>query len=87
MKTENFITMETIIESKRMYSVEESVNGVISNYRIKLMEIFDKESDSETIYSLQDRIDDIMDLKNKKSLFFQPNRDDSDSKGIITRIR
>jgi hypothetical protein len=79
--------METIIESKRTYSVEESVNGNISNYRIKLTEIMDKASDSETIYAMQERIDDILDLKLKKAMFFQPNRDDNDSKGIITRIR
>ena len=79
--------METIIESKRMYSIEESVNGIISNYRIKLTEIMDKASDSETIYAIQECIDDIMDLKLNKSMFFQPNRDDEESKGIITRIR
>jgi len=30
-------------------------------------------------------IDRVMDLKIKESLYFQPNRDDHTSKGIITR--
>lgn len=79
--------MKSTIESKRVYSVETSVNGTIENFRIKLNEIIDEDSVFETIYSMQERIDDILDLHTNKSMFFQPNRDDVESKGIITRIR
>ena len=78
--------MKTIIESKREYSVETSVNGTIENFKIKLTEIIYEDSDSETIYSMKERIDEIMDLRINKSMFFQPNRDNKESKGIITRI-
>ena len=79
--------MKTQIESKRLYNVETSVNGIIENFRIGFTEIINHESTAETYYSMQERLDDIMDLKTNKSMFFQPNRDDLESKGVITRIR
>jgi len=79
--------MKVQIDSKRQYSVETSVNGIIENSTIDFSEIIDSKSIAETIYSMQEIIDEILDLKIKESIYFQPNRDDSKSKGIITRMR
>ena len=43
-------------------------------------------SDFEFIYSMNEIEKDIKKLKVGSSLYFQPIRDDSTSKGIITRI-
>lgn len=75
------------ITSKRVYDVQTSINGITENFTISLNEILYNDSDYETIYSMQEVIDDILDMKINKCLWFQPNRDDSESKGIITRIK
>jgi two-component sensor histidine kinase len=41
----------------------------------------------EWIYAMRDISDDVLDLKLFNSMAFQPNRDQSDSKGIIYRCR
>ena len=79
------------IVSKKIYEIQTSVNGIVENFRITLNEIIyedeDEDDDSETIYSMREVIDDILDLKINKCFWFQPNRDDDESKGIITRIK
>jgi len=42
---------------------------------------------NETAYALQEIIDSVMDTAIGCSLYFQPNRDNKQSKGIITRIK
>lgn len=79
--------MRINVSSKRIYSVETSTNGVIENFRIDFSEIIEKNSITEVVYAIQDIFDDVMDLKVKEAMYFQPNRDDSRSKGIITRMR
>lgn len=39
----------------------------------------------EYIYAIQDIADKILDLKIGESMYFQPNRDNDLTKGIITR--
>lgn len=43
--------------------------------------------DDEVSYSLQEVINDVLDLKKHESMYFQPNRDNKNSKAIITRVR
>ena len=45
------------------------------------------EYSSEVFYSVQDKTDEILDLKNGESLYFQANRDNENDKGIILRIK
>ena len=44
------------------------------------------EYSSEVFYSIQEKTDEILDLKNGESLYFQANRDNENDKGIILRI-
>ena len=70
--------------SHRSYKVFISQKGVtnIDEFNLKMLE----ESDSEIAYALQEQIDKVLDLKINESMYFQPNRNDNDSKAIITRI-
>lgn len=45
----------------------------------------DDDSDTEVKYALQDIGDKVLDMKIGDSLYFQPNRDDKKTKGIILR--
>ena len=45
------------------------------------------DNDFEFIYAIQSYyLDEVLDLKKGENMFFQPNRDDPKSKGIITRV-
>lgn len=48
--------------------------------------LFPKENDFEYIYAINDLLDYVLDLKAGESMYFQCNRDNSESKGIILRI-
>lgn len=74
------------ISSKRKYRVLISESGESSIERVTINRLLNpRENDYEYIYALYDVIDEILDLKNGESLYFQPIRDNKDSKGIITR--
>ena len=45
------------------------------------------ENATEVFYAMQGKTDEILDLKNGESLFFQANRDSEKDKGIILRIQ
>lgn len=47
---------------------------------------FEEGSDYEFVYALDERRDEVLSLKKGQAMYFQPNRDDETSKGIITRI-
>ena len=70
--------------SHRSYKVFTSQKGItnIEEFNLEMLE----KSDSEVAYALQEQIDNVLDLKINESRYFQPNRDDYDSKAIITRI-
>ena len=79
--------MITAIQSKREFKVITVTNKTHNEtYICRLTEIMDVNSDSESFYSMQEIIDDIMDLKAGDSMYFQPCRDDNNSKGIIIRV-
>ena len=80
MKNSNF---------NRRFTVQMSVQGTtcsVKNVTVERM-TEEREREYEWIYSIQsDHLDEILDLKVGESIFFQPNRDDNKSKGIVTRI-
>lgn len=43
--------------------------------------------DGEVYFSLQEQFDKVLDLNFGESMYFQPNRDDKNSKAIIVRLR
>ena len=45
------------------------------------------ENATEVFYAMQGKTDEILDLKNGESLYFQANRDNENDKGIILRIQ
>lgn len=74
------------INSKRKYGVLISENGESVKERITINRLMNPtENDYEWVYAALDIIDEILDLKNGECLYFQPNRDNKLSKGIITR--
>jgi len=80
MKNSNF---------NRRFTVQISEQGTTCSVKNVTVERLTEKRDSEYewIYSIQsDYLDQILDLKVGENIFFQPNRDDSKSKGIITRI-
>jgi hypothetical protein len=74
--------------SKREFSVGISTpDGTIENFNLVMADLFAKrDNEFEVIYSLQEQIDKVLDLQRGQSMYFQPNRDDNNSKGIITRF-
>lgn len=74
--------------SKRNYAVQISEGGIVNTIKpISINDLLKEHKNGfEYIYSLQENIDDILDLKINECMFFKGNRDNDLSKGIITRI-
>lgn len=47
----------------------------------------DQENDFEYNYALQEIVDEILDMKFNETIYFQHNRDDENSKALLTRIK
>jgi hypothetical protein len=80
MKNSNF---------SRRFTVQMSVQGTTCSVKNVIVERLTekREREYEWIYAIQSyHLDDILDLKIGENIFFQPDRDDNKSKGIITRI-
>ena len=74
--------------SKREFVVQTSLgNTVTEMLQPSASDIHDNKDDVEVYYALQDIFDKVLDLAKCESMYFQPNRDNKDSKGIITRVR
>lgn len=60
----------------------------IHNTNIKLTDLPELLNDgSELVYAFNEILDAVLDLKTGESIYFQPNRDDKNSKGIIVRVK
>lgn len=60
-----------------------------TDIKVNLLSIYEKsenENDFEYNYALQDSIDEILDMKINETIYFQYNRDNKNSKGLLTRI-
>ena len=78
------------IYSKRKWKIVMINDGVVHQEIICLMKIYEKaeqEDDFEYNYAIQERIDDLLDMKEGEVIHFQFNRDDDNDKGIIARIK
>lgn len=76
--------------SKRKYTIAIADAEGLSLERISLNSLIEKgrgnQNEYEYIYALTDILDSVLDLKVDESIYFQPNRDDKTSKGIIRRF-
>ena len=74
--------------TNRTYSVIEVQNGVIAKNTFTFEQIvLDEKSGYEIVYAMQEVFDAILDLQVNDSMYFQPNRDNKSSKGIIVRTK
>ncbi len=74
--------------SERQFKIQTPWNSEVTCPNIQdLAEEFEKEDPDELYNALAEIIDEVLDLKQGESMYFQPNRDDNKSKGIITRIK
>lgn len=73
--------------SKRRYKIATSEGGVLLMHATSIGEIvFPLDNDAEVMYALNDQLDKVLDLKVGDTMYFQPIRDNKNTKGIITRI-
>lgn len=74
--------------SKRQYEIQMiEGGGEFSQRKINLFRLLNlKKNEWEYIYALHEILDKVLDLKDGQSMYFQPCRDNDDSKGIILRI-
>jgi hypothetical protein len=80
--------MQREIKSKRQYKIVWVENGETIEKVVTLPEIYESEEEGfEWQYSLQDKIDEILDLKPNETMYCQFNRGGAWIKGIIERIR
>jgi hypothetical protein len=74
------------MNSKRKYRVAISDAAGISIENITFKTLLNSSEDAEFIYAMRDILDKILDLKEYESIYFQPNRDDKSTHGIIRRV-
>ena len=72
--------------SKRHFVIQTSYAGVTEQIGASITEI-EENNEAEVFYALQESMDSVLDLRRNESIYFQPNRDDGNSRGIITRIK
>lgn len=72
--------------SNRLYKVSFNSSDGIEVSTVSFSTLISESDDRELIYSMQDVTDEILDLKIGDSMYFRPNRDDAQSKGLIVRI-
>lgn len=58
-----------------------------SQMAFSLEDIVKNHGDYEIYYALDDVLDQVLDLKVEETMYFQPNRDNKMSKGILLRIQ
>lgn len=77
--------MKALTSSSRKYKVVISDNVGISTEGVTLKSLLESDEEMEYIYAMREELDRILDLKIGESIYFQPNRDDKSTKGIIRR--
>lgn len=77
------------LNSNRFYTVASAEFGLSTeNITLNTLAQAVKEKNcAEIWYAMDDRLDEVLDLKVGESMYFQPNRDDKKSKGIIFRVK
>ncbi len=75
--------------SNRKYKAVMLEQGETSTAEISLGDLLEEDDQGnnwEYIYTLQEHVDEVLDLKVGDSAYFQPNRDNKKSKGFIYRV-
>lgn len=78
------------IDSKRSFEIfmaEAGTTQTVTEDIHTLLDPKDFGEDFEYKYAAQEVTDEILDLKVGESMYFQPNRDDKNSKGVIIRTQ
>lgn len=90
MKIKNHWDTISKIPSKRRYAVYLSHNDSSPvKHTLQEMLNYSLTEDYEWAHAMMDILDDIMDLRIMEAMYFEPNRDDKNSRrelGIIKRI-
>ncbi|MBL4654165.1 MAG: hypothetical protein JKY53_15075 [Flavobacteriales bacterium] len=74
--------------SKRKYEITTVESGATDTIFREIDQIINSDDEGfEFEYALQGIIDQVLDLGLGHSMYFQPNRDNKDSQGIIVRVR
>ena len=73
--------------SERKYVVHISDNVTDGIKEMTFNELMQNPTGDEFIFAAQEDVDSVLDLRNGQSMYFSPNRDDAESKGIIKRVR
>ncbi len=73
--------------SKRRFVIQTSVGNTTTEFLQPSLSDIINDNEAEVYFALQDEIDLVLDLRQGDSMYFQPNRDDNNSKGIITRVK
>lgn len=72
--------------SKRVYQIVFLEGNSVVNMDVPLNRLYDDtKNDFEYIYSMQEEIDNILNLKVNEVMYCQFNRDDSSRKGVLRR--
>ena len=73
--------------SKRQYVIQTSTGRTVTEFLQPSINEIINNTEDEVYFALQDEIDLVLDLRKEESMYFQPNRDNNNSKGIITRVK
>lgn len=76
------------MSSKRAYTVAGFENGHFVRFELSIKDLVeDKEDSFESLYAIQEEVDEILDLKVDETLSVSLNRDNKNCKGILLRIK
>lgn len=73
--------------SKRQFEVVGFEGGQKVKVKFSVSRLFDKKEEQELFYTLQEVIDNVLDLKVGEALFIDLNRDNREDKGVILRTK
>ena len=62
---------------------------IIEIHTVTSTDLFEEKpetSEMEYVYALRDIIDEVLRLERGQSIYFKPNRDNGDAKGILKRL-
>ena len=81
--------MKEIFSSRKWRFIYPLNLETIIDEEITINEIHSKIEDEETEmdYAIQDRMDELLDMRKGDSIFFQFHRDDDSQKGIVIRTK
>ena len=83
--------MKKLDFSRRSFNIVSTsgckTNLIQDTFTWSLNDLLSEDNDYETAFALQDILDEVLDLRFGDALYFQPNRDNQKTKGIIVRVK